>query len=162
MVEAFPLFRQTPHIPPEYLLAPICFMLAADIYSEVIEETDTLHQAWLDANPDWDDKTADRAGHRAQTEATRLTLKFERECWEFTPWRQGSSPKEHREMLDRDLMQAREDRRGEADRKWRDGQRREERIWHGIEILAFGVLVSITAIVASAVGAGWEPSWWPL
>ena len=52
-------------------------------------------------------------------EATKGMLKRDRECSEFTEWRQGFTPKEHREMLDRQWMMEREDDRRKSDRRWR-------------------------------------------
>ena len=39
-------------------------------------------------------------------------------CNEFTPWQQGLTPKEHREMIDRERMLRMEDERRRNDRKW--------------------------------------------
>jgi len=46
----------------------------------------------------------------------------ERECEPFTGWEPGSSPKEHREMMDRERFEKRQTDREEADRKWRSRQ----------------------------------------
>jgi hypothetical protein len=46
----------------------------------------------------------------------------ERKCLAFTDWQQGSTPKEHREMMDRERFEKRQTDREEADRKWRSRQ----------------------------------------
>jgi len=51
-------------------------------------------------------------------EEITMALSEEYECGQWTKWRQGSSPKEHREMLDRQWLIAREDRRDDEARKW--------------------------------------------
>lgn len=132
---------------------PICFAREIN-FVEAIQES-VARREGADLR-----ETLER-GMFAKAEDTQPVVQQERECDSFTPWKQGFSPKEHREMLDRQWMRDQEEARADADRKWRNDQRREERIWRVIEILAFGVLVSITAIAAGAVGAGWEPSWWP-
>ena len=60
------------------------------------------------------------------------TLEHERNCDErdlFTPWQQGFTPKEHRELIDRQKLLEREDnwqkfqaQMAEDDRKWREEQ----------------------------------------
>ena len=55
----------------------------------------------------------------AADEQRRDALNAERECADFTPWRQGFSPKEHQEMLDRQWMLDFQTRREDADRTWR-------------------------------------------
>lgn len=53
------------------------------------------------------------------------TMQKERECNSYTKWQQGFSPKEHREMQDRQLMIELEEKRRNNDRKW-----------HWIELIA--------------------------
>jgi hypothetical protein len=72
-----------------------------------------------------------------------LALKLDRECDAFTKWKQGFTPKEHREMMDREWMQKHQDEREEADRKWRSKQE------HYLVKIA-----GLYAIVAAVVGAG--------
>jgi hypothetical protein len=40
------------------------------------------------------------------------------QCAEFTTWRQGFTPKEHREMIDRQFMMKMEEEHRKNDRKW--------------------------------------------
>lgn len=63
----------------------------------------------------------------------------------FTAWRQGFTPKEHREMMDREAMQRLQFEREEADRRWR----REERYWRIGELL----MIIFGGVVAAVVGA---------
>jgi hypothetical protein len=106
--------RQTGEVPLEasspssnlYEDAPVCYARAADLAKEL----------------------------RGTRPADRLAvIQKDRDCASFTPWQQGFSPKEHREMIDsaalREWMsedkrqaQAREDRRRAED------QAREERL----------------------------------
>jgi hypothetical protein len=46
----------------------------------------------------------------------------ERKCAEFCEWRQGFSPKEHREMVDREELRRWQADREDADRLWRERQ----------------------------------------
>ena len=97
----------------------------------------------------------------------------ERECSEFTPWRQGFTPKEHREMLDRKWMIEREDRRDQEmrareDRRDQELRRLQERL-HSRELWIMGGAVTIAlivsgviaAVIEGAVSRGWQPPWWP-
>jgi len=108
----------------------------------------------------------------------------ERECDGFTPWQQGFSPKEHREMLDeqrrlrleaniRQMAWDREDKR-DAEMRHREDERdtklvklQESLHWRELLVLGGGVTVALlsgsiaAAIVEGAVSRGWEPSWWP-
>ncbi len=60
-------------------------------------------------------------------------IRRERNCDSFTPWKQGNTPKEHSEMLERQLMLDWQDKRDEADRTWREQQAREDRAWRAEE-----------------------------
>ncbi len=62
------------------------------------------------------DKTA------GDTDIVRAVIQTERECVDFTTWQQGLTPKEHREMMDRQWMQRHQDEREDADKKWRSKQ----------------------------------------
>ena len=103
---------------------PICFMCSAD-YKAV--------PFTMRINPSTKDPEA---------QAVRTEIQRERTCELFTLWKLGSTPKEHREMLDRQWMIDREDAR--------DGKARNMRI---VELVL--VIITITAIVASAfIGRG--------
>jgi hypothetical protein len=49
-----------------------------------------------------------------------------RECPKFAPWQQGSTPKEHQEMLSIESQRAWEQERRERDRAWQEEQRKED------------------------------------
>jgi hypothetical protein len=86
-----------------------------------------------------------------------------RECNEFIEWKQGSTPKEHREMMDRQWMQKYQDERDEKDRKWREEQRRLDLEWrekqeseargrHRWDLIVTGIIATIL-ISAATIGA---------
>lgn len=56
-------------------------------------------------------------------------LRTEQDCPSFTTWQQGFTPKEHREMLDRERLTKWQADREDADRDWRAAQdkKRDER-----------------------------------
>ncbi len=57
-----------------------------------------------------------------QNDEVKLVINKEIDCKEFTKWQQGFTPKEHREMIDREWMMQHEEERENADRKWRSRQ----------------------------------------
>jgi hypothetical protein len=57
----------------------------------------------------------------------KAEIQRERSCEHFTPWIQGFTPKEHREMIDREAWRTWREDREEADRVWQ--QKRDERDW---------------------------------
>jgi hypothetical protein len=59
---------------------------------------------------------------KKEKEKVRSEIQRERECKSFTTWKSGSTPKEHREMIDREAMLKWQAEREEADRKWRSRQ----------------------------------------
>jgi len=80
-------------------------------------------------------------------------LQSERDCAEFTPWCQGFTPKEHQEMLDRQRLLEWQAERENADHRWREDQRKEERRWRLIELLVLGGFVTIVLVIAQIVAA---------
>jgi hypothetical protein len=108
----------------------------------------------------------------------------ERHCDErglFTPWQQSFTPKEHREMLDRQKLLEREDNWQEFqaqmaadDRKWREEQeiKAEERHQRELQTIKdinktqmwiMGGLVTLIIVLVTLLGgaieAGWVPEW---
>lgn len=62
-------------------------------------------------------------------------IQKERECGEsFTEWQLGFTPKEHREMLDRQEFL-----------KWQARQRNEDKRWRVIELIVIGVITVVIA-----------------
>ncbi len=119
------------------------------------------------------------------------TLTTDRNCADrklFTPWQQGFTPKEHREMLDRkqllELQTKREDdwqrfqeQMAADDKKWREQQEKdaearhkeqlqEMRGIHNQEMKIMGGIVTavifIITIIGSSIQAGWFPRWFGL
>ena len=80
---------------------PVCFAMARDLQVDIeeFEPGKTLTPAKI----------------------LRVT-QMERECSDFKKWRLGSTPKEHQEMLDRERMMDREDRRDKKMRDWQEEQ----------------------------------------
>ncbi len=94
----------------------------------------------------------------------------------FTKWQQGFTPKEHREMLDRQWMVEREARltkemREREDRLTREVREREDkrdeaaRTWQGTlhrrEMLILGGLVTLAIILSTILGGMIEAGWIP-
>lgn len=63
-------------------------------------------------------------GHTGAAAAMFPVIRKERECDAFTDWKQGFTPREHREMLDRDRMLRREEERDAKDKVWQEKQQR--------------------------------------
>jgi hypothetical protein len=82
---------------PEFGEIPRCFVRAANL----------AHEADL---ADKDERMGRTLGE-SYSEAIKRVIDTNRECDGFTSWNQGFSPKEHREMLDRQRMMDREDER---------------------------------------------------
>jgi len=65
----------------------------------------------------------------------------ERECGEsFTEWQLGSTPKEHREMMDRQEW-----------RDWQERQRKEDRRWRIIESVMFAILAGLFTLLGAFI-----------
>jgi hypothetical protein len=117
---------------------PVCFVSSFNIKEEVEvlrkaacdEPTQNSIGEWI--SPHW-------ANHVKQV------LNTDRECESFTKWQQGCTPKEHREMMDRERMQKWQMEREEADKKWRTEQ--EEKYskaeWKRYIFLAIMTIVSV-------------------
>ena len=69
----------------------------------------------------------------------------------FTTWIQGSTPKEHREMLDRQWMQEQEEKRVAEDRDWRERERKSNTRWRLIELFILGILLAVATIVGAFI-----------
>ena len=65
----------------------------------------------------------------------------------------GFSPKEHREMMDREWMLKWQADREEADRKWREKQRQEDKQWRRIELIVIGIIGVLVAGGFAVLGA---------
>jgi len=92
----------------------------------------------------------------------------ERQCSVFMRWLPGFTPKEHQEMLDRQYLMEREDRRDEEMRGREDRrdelaearyqeQMKEQRAEHKRELLVLGLLMIAAVLTAAVINAGWIP-----
>ncbi len=104
---------------------PLCFAQVCDLKAEF--------------------KKADKMGSPGYV-ALDSVIHMERDCSDFTPWQQGFTPKEHREMLDRQEW-----------RDWQERQRKADRRWRIIEI---GIMVIMTGgfiVLGALIGRGSIP-----
>ena len=135
---------------------PLCFVQAFDLREEIQE-------ARGDTSP---------IGGDAHVAVIRNVMERERCCEKFIKWQQGFPPKEHREMLDRQWMIDREDRRALESHEWQERQeekaeaRHQEQLAqlrsiHTQEMLVVGGLVTLTIVVITLVGAAIEARWIP-
>ena len=69
-------------------------------------------------------------------------------CSEFIEWQQGFTPKEHREMVDRDKMLKLQNDREVADRKWRDKQDKKLVIIAGIFTFLGAIIGALIASIS--------------
>ena len=125
---------------------------------------------------------ADDGDQRAQW-VNFLHRVWPKPCGEWQSWIPGVSPKERREMLDRQWMHDQEQARIEADRKWRVEQaemehrwrveqeerehrwrlddKKDERDWHRLELAILGGLVAGASVVSGALNGAISRGWWP-
>ena len=103
---------------------PICFMQSPD-FKALPYSTESIYQR-------------DKQSKEVYDEIQR-----DRECKFFTEWRQGFTPKEHQEMLDRELMMKRDEAR-----------RKEEKRWHIVEIILIVVLSGLFTLLGAFIGRG--------
>lgn len=103
--------------------------------------------------------------HHGESSADEHILRWrvmhrQRVCNAFTPWQQGFTPKEHREMVDRQWMIDREDRRDKEMRDREDRRDREAKSRHRNELVVFGLVLGALTIIGSMIQAGWFPKPW--
>lgn len=117
---------------------PLCFALAARLDREVEEHT------------------RERAGpnmSNAEQDLLAVIQRTDRNCSKWRKWEMGFSPKEHREMMDREWMLKWQADREEADRKWREKQRQEDKQWRRIELIVIGIIGVLVAGGFAVLGA---------
>ena len=92
---------------------PVCLALAFDLPQE------------------YEHRSVSRAGTSAGITPADVVpvLHRERECDDFTTWRQGFSPKDHIEAMDREKLQERMRRQEQEDREWREKIEARDREW---------------------------------
>ncbi|MFH1140790.1 MAG: hypothetical protein V1724_03765 [Chloroflexota bacterium] len=95
---------------------PMCFEMKADFNGELLDNLPhTLSNM----------EKVDRLVNPYVDDILKLITR-ERECAEWAQWHQGATPKEHREMMDRQRMiereEKREERRDKETREWQEAQ----------------------------------------
>lgn len=129
--------RETGNIGKQrYVLVPVCFGMIINIDRE-IEELRKSPQYTIKQNeigeviwPKWN-------------ELVKIVIDKDRECTHFTKWYQGFTPKEHREMLDRQWQIATEEKRRINDRKW-----------HIAEIILIVILSGLFTLLGAFISKG--------
>jgi len=109
--------------------APICFINSFDIK----EEVEVLRKAAHD-EPTHDSMGGYIPPHWATY--VKVVLNTERKCKPFRKWQQGFTPKEHREMVDRER------------------QRKEDRKWHLIELIVLIIGAGLFTLLGAWIGRG--------
>ena len=80
----------------------------------------------------------------------------ERRCERFVEWRQGFTPKEHQEMIDRERQQKREDDRDESQRNFLAGQARQTNR-HNLRMFALTIVGILVALFLGLWGGKSKP-----
>ena len=117
--------KEDPSGAPVHERMPLCSMRAYDLVSE-------MEQA--QAHP------INRAINAKEVQSI---IQGERKCVNFRKWLQGVSPKEHRDMRDREWMLKREDERRKDDRKW-----------HWIELVAIIIGTGFFTLLGAWIAMG--------
>lgn len=120
----------------EYHNYPICFVMAYDLMPEVEREA---HVQFQEGKGEW-------SGY-----VLRIITR-DRDCdklGKFVKYQQGFTPKEHREMMDRQFMLDWQSRRDDADKKWRARQQWFMVIVAGTFVILGGAIGAIITLIAS-------------
>jgi len=115
---------------------PVCFINCFNIKEEVEVLRKAAH----------DEPTQNSYGQHISPHwgnYVKQVLNTERECEYFIEWQQGFTPKEHREMMDRQFMMKMEEERRRNDRKWRI-----------IEIVLIVVLSGLFTLLGAFISRG--------
>ena len=124
---------------PEFTNPPRCFMRVRNFESEFQQVT--------------------AADGPAQQQAEIAILQKEIPCAEFTHWQQGFTPKEHRDIRDRqqaliqgneirNLIWQREDARDKRAENWQRAEMETLRNQHRWQLIVFGGLIGVATIAA--------------
>ena len=117
--------RDEGYVDTAYREAPICLARANDLWVESGITAQTVCYGNVDE--------------------IRLAIQKERICQPFVEWKQGFTPKEHQEMIDRKVMLEWQAKREEADRKWHSRQN-----WYLVIIAGiFTILGAILGVLLS-------------
>ena len=101
---------------------PICFAQVRDFREEIIKEKGASNLDSVDVIP---------------------FVSQEIYCNSFTKWKQGFTPKEHREMLDREEW-----------RDWQEKQRKWDKQWHIIELVVLVVMAGLFTLLGAFIARG--------
>jgi hypothetical protein len=99
----FVVIAPGPPIRDTFAAAPVCFVMARKFEEEL-------------------------KGEQSRSNVNEL-LKEEWNCPSFTPWNQGFSPKEHKEMMMTEQIQRLQNEQRESDRRWQQEQKARELAW---------------------------------
>jgi hypothetical protein len=120
---------------------PICFAGVYKLQSEyTIERIDSGRVSIIE--------TGDNSQVEIQQVLTRL-----RPCDAFIKWIQGFTPKEHREMVDREWQQKHQEEREEDDRKWREERMEDDRKWRSQQERMNRIYTIVSGVVGAVTGA---------
>mgnify|MGYP001618254105 CR=1 FL=1 len=133
-----------------YLLMPICFVRAWNLFEEFNLGPNPGY-ATLAPDLVWKVITKPRPCANSESKLG------------FVKWEQGFTPKEHREMLDRERLLKLQFDREDADRLWRERQeerehkwRKEDEVselkWRIVQVVVFGGMGAGVAILAAIIG----------
>jgi hypothetical protein len=112
---------------------PECFMGVAYLLYDIHE--------YREANPLSNSNSA--ASHEKwRSDSILEIICKDRKCDSFFVWKQGFTPKEHREMLDRKEW-----------KEWQERQRREDKKWRIIELIVLAIIATIVAGGFTILGA---------
>lgn len=77
----------------------------------------------------------------------------DRHCQKWRRWQQGFTPKEHREMLDREWMLKYQAERKESDRNFRLRMAEDNRKWQAQQQTRLALIAGIFVIIGAIIGA---------
>jgi hypothetical protein len=97
-------------------------------------------------------------------EEVKAIVQRDNDCKEFTDWQQGFTPKEHREILDRQRQLDFQVKREKEDKEWRNEQRLKDLEWreeqdkkaegrHRVDLIVIGIIATIIIAVATILAA---------
>jgi hypothetical protein len=134
---------------------PICFVMAYNLMPEVEQ---AAQQQFTERNEGWSD----------WPEYVLKIITKERDCdvrsKMFVTYQQGFTPKEHREMLDRQWLIANQNKREREDRLWREQQRIEDLQWretqeekaehrHRTDLIIIGIVATLLICAVTIMAA---------
>ena len=124
---------------------PICFALKVRLFDDVKKYRASLPPLTMEQD-ETGGTTNEHDWTNREFESIRTVIQKERDCPDgFTPWKPYFTPKEHREMLDRQWMLEREDRRDQAARRLRFAE------------FAVAIIAVVLIVVAAFIERGGQP-----